>query len=73
MSALSDQVLAITRPYLGPATDKFMTRQCAHLKIDVPALEQSHLEELAKWVNVSGKLIMDPSKALELAKKIANL
>ena len=37
------------------------------------ALEQSHLEELAKWVNVSSKLIMDPSKALELAKKIAKL
>jgi hypothetical protein len=73
MSALSDKVIAISKPYFGPATEKFLIRQCAHLNIEVTAIEPSHLPKLAEWVNRSGKMIMDPAKASEVADKIARL
>jgi hypothetical protein len=74
MSAVSDKVIALSKPYFGPATESFLARQCkSHLSIEVAALEQSHLKELAKWVENSGSLIMDAAKAAEIAKKIAAL
>lgn len=74
MSAISDKVIAISKPYFGPATESFLNRQCkGHLNIEVAALAQSHLAELAKWVERSGSLIMDAGKAAEVAAKIANL
>ncbi len=74
MSAISDKVLAITRVYLGPATESFLARQCqGHLHIEVSALEHSHLKDLAKWVEVGGALVMDPAKATDLSRKIAAL
>ena len=74
MSAISDKVLALSKPYFGPATESFLARQCkAHLNVEVSDLAQSHLKDLAKWIETSGKLIMDPAKATEIAKKIAAL
>jgi hypothetical protein len=74
MSAVSDKVIAISKPYFGPATESFLSRQCkGHLNIDVSALAESHLKELAKWVETSGALIMDAAKAAEVAGKIAKL
>jgi hypothetical protein len=71
MSALSDKVVGLSKPYLGPATESFLARQCStHLKIDIATLGSSHLPDLAKWVENSGSLIMDAAKAAELAKKI---
>ena len=72
MSALSDKVLALSKPYLGPATESFLARQCTgHLKIELAALTPAHLPELAKWVTNSGAMIMDGAKAAELGKKIS--
>jgi len=72
MSALSDQVLAISKPYLGPAAESFLGRQCkAHLKVDFQQLNSGHLKDLARWVEVGAALIMDQAKAVEVAKKIA--
>ena len=74
MSALSEKVIAVSKPYFGPATESFLSRQCkGHLKIEVSELEQSHLKELARWVESSGALIMDAAKAAEVAAKIAKL
>ena len=74
MSLLSDKVLAAGRPYLGPATENFFTRQCkAHLKTELVDLTQPQLKELAKWVEVGAGLIMDRAKAAEVANKIASL
>ena len=74
MSAISDKVIAVSKPYFGPATESFLSRQCkGHLNIEVASLAQSHLPELAKWVERSGALIMDAAKAAEVAAKIANL
>jgi hypothetical protein len=74
MSVISEKVPAISKPYFGPATESFLARQCkGHLSIDMGDLAQSHLKDLAKWVESSGALIMDPGKAAEVAKKIACL
>jgi len=74
MSAISDKVLTISKPYLGPAAESFLSRQCkAHLKTDIAMLDASHLRELAKWVEVGAGLIMDKAKASELSKKIGAL
>jgi hypothetical protein len=74
MSATSDKVTAVSKTYLGPAAESFLTRQCrGHLHIELSALEQSHLKELAKWVEVGAALVMDAGKAAELSKKIASL
>jgi hypothetical protein len=71
MSALSDKVITLSKPYLGPATESFLSRQCSvHLKIEIGTLGAGHLQDLAKWVENSGALIMDSTKATELAKKI---
>jgi hypothetical protein len=62
----------MSKPYLGPATESFLARQCkGHLNVDIAAITPAHLKELAVWVERSGALIMEPAKASELAKKIA--
>ncbi len=72
MSATSDKVLALSKPYLGPAAESFITRQCKlFLKIEMTALAPANLKELANCFEVGGRSIMDPAKATELAKKIA--
>jgi hypothetical protein len=74
MSEISDKVIAISKPYFGPATESFLARQCkGHLNIEVGALAQSHLKDLANWVEKSGALIMDATKAAEVGRKIAKL
>ncbi len=72
MSELSDRILALSKPYLGPAAESFLARQCkGHLSIEMTALTSAHLKDLAAWVERSGGLIMDAPKAAELGKKIA--
>jgi hypothetical protein len=74
MSDVTNKVVAVSKPYLGPATEQFLTRQCKlFLKIDSAALTTAHLKELAGCFEVGGRAIMDPAKATELAKKIAAL
>jgi hypothetical protein len=74
MSALSEKVIAVSKPYFGPCADIFLGRQCkSHLKIELQDLSQAHLKDLAKWVEVGGALIMDPAKAAEVSRKIAAL
>jgi hypothetical protein len=74
MSDITNKVLAVSKPYLGPAAEAFLGRQCKlFLKIDMSALTSGHLKELAGCFEVGGRAIMEPAKATELAKKIATL
>ena len=74
MSEITNKVLAISKPYLGPAAEAFLGRQCKlFLKIEMAALTSANLKELAGCVEVGGRAIMEPAKATELAKKIAAL
>ena len=72
--ALYDEVLNVARPYLGPAAERFLTRQIEqHLDTNAQGLGRQHLDELAKWCLNSGKLVMDESKASDLGQKIKAL
>ena len=72
MSALSEKVVALSKPFLGPATESFLSRQCkSHLKIELTDLSATHLKELAKWVELGAGLIMDTAKATDLSRKIS--
>ncbi|GAC1636127.1 MAG: hypothetical protein NVS9B14_14360 [Candidatus Acidiferrum sp.] len=72
MSDVSDTVINVSKVYLGPAAESFLSRQCtAHLKVEFAALNGGQLKMLAERVEKSAAPIMDPAKAAELAKKIA--
>ncbi len=69
-----DKVIELARPYLGPATEAFIARQCkAHLKTDPALLAHAQLQQLATWVEISGALVMPPAKAKELASRVASV
>ena len=69
--SLYDNVVSICKPYLGPAAEKFLERQCGtHLKVAPQQLSGQHLADLAKWTEVSAGLVMGKDKAAELAQKI---
>jgi hypothetical protein len=72
VSALSEKALAISVEYLGPAAKVFLERQTKYHLDGLPfdALEQKHVADLAKWVAISGALVVEPAKAKELAGKI---
>jgi len=72
--SLYDDVVAIAKPYLGPAAERFVSRQLkGHLDIEGSQLSSHHLEELAKWCLVSGKLIMSEDQAQEFSRKVQGL
>lgn len=74
MSALSDQVLGLATPYLGPAAKQFLERQCkAHCGVDFADLAAANIPELAKWINISAGLVIDKAKAEELSNKVLAL
>ena len=73
-SAIYQQIVSLARPYLGPSTEAFITRQCSyHLKISPSELMASHLDELVKWVELSAGLIMDKSRVGELREQLLSL
>ncbi|HLK03769.1 MAG TPA: hypothetical protein VKT53_04945 [Candidatus Acidoferrum sp.] len=72
MSEVSDKIINVSKTYLGPATESFLSRQCtAHLKVELASLTAAQVKTLAERVEKSAALIMDAAKAAELAKKIA--
>ena len=71
---LYNDVVGAARPYLGPAADKFISRQISqHLSIQSDQLAGQHLEELSKWCFISGKLVMAEAKAQEFSQKVKSL
>jgi hypothetical protein len=73
MNTLAEKVLGITVEYIGPAAERFLDRQTkSHLAgLNFTDLEKGNLAELAKWVKVSASLLIDNSRAQELAEKIS--
>jgi hypothetical protein len=75
MSQLSEQIVTLSTSYFGPAANKFLERQTtAHMNgLALDQITSSHLAELAKWVEISGALLIDKAQAAELAGKIKSL
>ncbi len=73
MSELSEKILAISTPYLGPAAKVFLERQTkVHMGgIPFDQLRNTDLPELIKWIKISAGLIIDKTKAEEFAGKVA--
>ena len=72
--ALYNDVIELARPYLGPAAEKFVSRQIsAHLEVAADLLGTQHLEELSNWCFNSGKLVMAEAKAQEFSRKVKSL
>jgi len=74
MNDLSKKLVEIAISYLGPAGERFMTRQVtSHLQgnITLETLQPEHLPELAKWVAISSDLLLnDKAKSGEFAEKV---
>lgn len=69
-----EKVVATSKPYLGPATESFLSRQCkAHLKKQPDELISADLATLASWIEIGAGLVMDQAKATELAGKVKGL
>jgi hypothetical protein len=75
LTEISDKVLKLTITYIGPASQKFLERQTvSHMNgLAFNTIEKKHIPELAKWVQVSGGLLIAPAKAKDLADKIQSL
>lgn len=72
--SLYDDVVEVAKPYLGPAAERFVRRQITgHLDTEEAQLAAHHLEELARWCYVSGKLIMAEDEAQEFSNKVKGL
>lgn len=75
MSQLSEQVLAISVNYLGPAAKKFLERQTAsHMDgLAFDDIKPEHLPQLSWWIHASSKLVIDSIRAKEFADKVVAL
>lgn len=75
MNELAQKVLSISTAYLGPAAKMFLARQTKyHMQgLKYEELQKEHLSELSRWIVISGALVIEKSKAEELAKIIINI
>jgi hypothetical protein len=67
-----EKVVSVSKVYLGPAAEAFISRQCkSHLKKEAAELATADLATLAKWVEIGAGLLMDDAaKVKELATKV---
>ncbi len=70
MSVYND-VVALSKPFLGPATEKFLERQCRYLKVPPENLQKQHLQQLSWLSKNAASLIMDEAQATIFSAKIA--
>lgn len=69
------QVVAITEEYLGPATERFLTRQISfHLSKTPTELSREDLPKLIEWTQVTlGLLTEERSLVEEYASRMTQL
>jgi hypothetical protein len=61
-----DQVVRITHVYLGPAADRFISRQVQnHLHKQPEELTNDDLSKLIDWIRVAVSLITEDSEIVE--------
>lgn len=63
---LYNEVVDITTSYLGPAAERFITRQIkTHLNKDPSELNPEDLAKLVDWVKVAIALLTEDSKTVQ--------
>lgn len=75
MSRVYNEVIDITRDYLGPATERFLNRQIIfHLNKEPRQLTDKDIPKLAEWVKVSIAILSEDRKMVdEFSKRIMSL
>jgi hypothetical protein len=65
-SLLYDQVVKITYEYLGPAADRFVTRQIRnHLGKSPEHLRKADLKDLIAWINLAMSLLSEDKNLVQ--------
>lgn len=74
-ATVAEDIIQITEQYLGPAADRFVTRQIQfHLNKKPEELTRQDIPKLAEWIKVSLALLTEDKKMVdECAAKIAKL
>ena len=63
---LYDQVVRVTHVYLGPAAERFITRQVRnHLHKPPQQLSRDDLSQLIDWIRVAVSLLTEDSAIIE--------
>ncbi|HUB93832.1 MAG TPA: hypothetical protein VMB52_04995 [Verrucomicrobiae bacterium] len=66
VATLYSEVVRITYDYLGPAADRFVTRQIrSHLGKSPDELRKGDLKELISWIKVAVALLTDDEKLIK--------
>jgi hypothetical protein len=64
--SLYDQVVEITSQYLGPASERFISRQIQmHIGKEPQDLTHKDLEKLIDWIKLSIALLTEDNKLVE--------
>jgi len=65
-STVQDQVLAISRDYLGPASERFIDRQVAtHLKKSTEDITRADLVKLVDWIRLSFAMLTNDAAIVD--------
>lgn len=69
------QTVLITKDYLGPAAERFISRQIVfHLRKDPELLTKEDIPKLAEWVKVSIAILTEDKKMVDdFTKRILKL
>jgi hypothetical protein len=63
---LYDKVVRITNVYLGPAAERFVSRQVRnHLHKEPQAISENDLKDLIDWVRVAVSLLTENSEIVD--------
>lgn len=75
MNTLYDEVVSVTYEYLGPAADRFVSRQIrSHLGKDPEKLRKQDLKTLIDWFSLALALLSEDTKLVkEYSKDLKNL
>lgn len=74
MSSFYDKVYKECEVYFGAETKRFLDRQIeCHINKTAQTIDASDRDMLAKWIRISGGLILSKKEAEELSTKIRTL
>jgi hypothetical protein len=65
-NSLSDEIIAVSQDYLGPASERFINRQAStHLNKKLEDLTRADLVKLVDWIRLSFALLTNDSRLVD--------
>lgn len=69
-----DRVLAVMKPFLGPAAQDMLDRTArTMLGLDSHELQRNHVDSLAYWIKAGASKLMSEARADELAAQLRRI